>query len=88
DRGRTALEAVGDSYNGEESVVYAVEDSYNGGESVAYAVEDSPNGVRSAAAAGCRVIMIPDLTQPDPETEKLLWKKAGTFAELTEIFSK
>ena len=26
-----------------------------------YAVEDSPNGIRSAAAAGLRVIMVPDL---------------------------
>ncbi|MCD8217399.1 MAG: HAD family phosphatase [Clostridiales bacterium] len=67
---------------------YAVEDSFDSVRPAVYAVEDSPNGVRSAAAAGCQVIMIPDLTQPDPETEKLLWKKAGTFAELKEIFSE
>ena len=30
-----------------------------------FAVEDAPNGVMSAAAAGCRVIMVPDLTDPD-----------------------
>lgn len=35
------------------------------GECVAF--EDSPNGIKSAYSAGCRVIMIPDLTQPDDE---------------------
>ncbi len=50
----------------------------------AIAVEDSPNGVQSAAAAGCRVIMIPDLSQPDAETEKLLWKKLDRFAALLQ----
>ncbi|MCQ2470115.1 MAG: HAD family phosphatase [Ruminococcus sp.] len=33
------------------------------------AFEDSPNGLKSAFAAGCKVIMIPDLSQPDSETE-------------------
>lgn len=32
-----------------------------------YALEDSPNGVKSAAGAGCRTIMVPDLTEPDEE---------------------
>ena len=31
------------------------------------AFEDSPNGVISASSAGCRVIMIPDLTQPSED---------------------
>ncbi len=30
----------------------------------AVAVEDSPNGIRSAYSAGCRVIMVPDMTPP------------------------
>lgn len=29
------------------------------------AVEDSPNGVMSAYRAGCKVVMVPDQTQPD-----------------------
>ncbi|HJA26120.1 MAG TPA: HAD family phosphatase [Candidatus Fournierella merdigallinarum] len=28
-------------------------------------LEDSPNGVQAGAAAGCRVVMVPDLTAPD-----------------------
>lgn len=53
-----------------------------------YAVEDSPNGVRSASAAGCRTIMIPDLTEPDKETEKLLYAKAASLSELKDVFSR
>ena len=30
------------------------------------AVEDAPNGIHSAHTAGCRVIMVPDLSGPDP----------------------
>ena len=37
------------------------------------AVEDSPNGVKSAYGAGCRVIMVPDQTEPDEELSKLLY---------------
>lgn len=50
-----------------------------------FAVEDSPNGVHSAASAGCRVIMIPDLTEPDEETSSLLYRKVNCLGELLEV---
>ena len=53
-----------------------------------YAVEDSPNGVMSAHAAGCRTIMIPDLSQPDAELSRLLYRKLDTFGELRNILKK
>ncbi|MDE5899368.1 MAG: HAD family phosphatase [Treponemataceae bacterium] len=37
------------------------------------AIEDSPNGVRSAAAAGLKVVMVPDKIQAEPEIKALLW---------------
>ena len=49
------------------------------------ALEDSPNGVKSAAGAGCVTIMVPDLTQPDPETEGLIFASANTLADVIDI---
>ncbi len=50
-----------------------------------YAVEDSPNGVWSAYRAGCRVIMVPDRTQPDEELSGLLYAKADSLEEIKRI---
>ncbi|MBS6395807.1 MAG: HAD family phosphatase [Clostridiales bacterium] len=46
------------------------------------ALEDSDNGALSAHRAGCRVIMVPDLAGPLPETEAFL---AGTAASLSDV---
>lgn len=47
-----------------------------------YAVEDSYNGVRSAHAAGMKVIMIPDLVQPD---EEIRGKTTYIFTRISDI---
>lgn len=52
------------------------------------AVEDSPNGVRSAAAAGCRTVMIPDLTEPDEELSKLLYRRFSNMKEFADSLLK
>lgn len=51
------------------------------------AVEDSPNGVTSAYRAGCQVVMVPDQTQPDEETKKMLLAKKDSLLEICELFS-
>lgn len=50
-----------------------------------FAVEDSPNGVTSAYLAGCNVIMVPDLTQPDEELKKKLFARIDKLMDLTEL---
>ncbi|MCM1226326.1 MAG: HAD family phosphatase [Clostridium sp.] len=51
------------------------------------ALEDSPNGILSAYRAGCKPIMIPDLSQPDEETSKLLYAKADSLDKVIDILS-
>ncbi|MCM1100047.1 MAG: HAD family phosphatase [Clostridium sp.] len=53
-----------------------------------YAVEDSPNGIWSAYRAGCRVIMVPDQTQPDEELSACLYAKADTLHDIRDILGK
>lgn len=52
------------------------------------AVEDSPNGVLSAARAGCRVVMVPDQTQPDAELDKLLYARVNRLDEIIGLFTE
>ncbi|HIW80114.1 MAG TPA: HAD family phosphatase [Candidatus Acetatifactor stercoripullorum] len=49
------------------------------------AVEDSPNGVLSAWQAGCRVIMVPDQTQPDESLKKCLYARVDNLMEICPL---
>ena len=49
------------------------------------AVEDSPNGVLSAYRAGCKVVMVPDQTEPDEELSRLLYAKVTRIDSLTDL---
>ena len=49
------------------------------------ALEDSPNGILSAYRAGCVAVMVPDLTQPDEETSKIIYAKANDLSQVIDI---
>ena len=46
------------------------------------AIEDSHNGVRSAYRAGMKPVMVPDLIEPTPEIEAMLY---GKFYSLLDV---
>lgn len=52
------------------------------------AVEDSPNGVLSAFHAGCKVIMVPDQTQPDEELNRYLYKCVDSLEDIITIMEE
>lgn len=52
-----------------------------------FAVEDSPNGVTSAYLAGCNVIMVPDLTEPDEELKGKLYACVPTLLDIKNLIS-
>ena len=49
------------------------------------AVEDSPNGVTSAHLAGCKVVMVPDLTQPGEELSKKLYACVPSLMDIKTL---
>lgn len=50
-----------------------------------FAVEDSPNGAESAWRAGCKTVMIPDLTEPDERISSMLYAKCATMRDFAEL---
>jgi len=51
-----------------------------------FAVEDSPNGIRSAYLAGCKVVMVPDLTEPDEDLMTMLYARIDTLLDIRGLF--
>lgn len=51
------------------------------------ALEDSPMGILSAYRAGMKPVMIPDLLQPDEETNSLLYAKLPTLLDVIALLS-
>ena len=52
------------------------------------ALEDSPTGILSGYRAGCLPVMIPDLDQPGEDTQKLLYAKADSLADIIDILKQ
>ena len=51
------------------------------------AVEDAPNGIISAYRAGLKVIMVPDLTEPDESLSSMLFARADSLDKIIDIFN-
>ena len=54
----------------------------------AIAIEDSPNGIRSAHRAGMKPIMVPDIIEPTPEIEAMLYAKFDSLLDVKEYLTK
>ncbi len=49
------------------------------------AVEDAPNGVRSAYGAGCKVILVPDQQESEPEVEHMLYACVKSLVDIKDL---
>lgn len=49
------------------------------------ALEDSPTGILAAYRAGCLSVMVPDLDQPDADTQAILYAKADSLADVIDL---
>ena len=49
------------------------------------ALEDAPTGILAAYRAGCVTVMVPDLDQPDTDTENLLFAKADSLTDVISL---
>lgn len=52
------------------------------------AVEDSPNGAMSAINAGMKVVMVPDLSEPDDILKSKLFVKLDSLEEFEDFINK
>jgi HAD superfamily hydrolase (TIGR01509 family) len=48
-------------------------------------LEDSPHGILAAHRAGCLPVMVPDLKQPDSETQALLYAQVERLDQVIEL---
>ena len=51
------------------------------------AIEDSYAGILSAHRAGCFPIMVPDLDQPDQQTERLLFARCDSLIDVIDLIN-
>lgn len=52
------------------------------------AIEDAPSGIKAAKDSGMNVIMIPDLIEPTPEFEELLYAKYESLIDVKQMLEK
>lgn len=51
-------------------------------------IEDSPNGITSAYRAGMKTVMVPDMIEPNPELNAMLYACAETLDRIIPILKK